>query len=94
MKCLKSLSHSFPWFKNTISGAVVFSMFFREMDYESAFFYMGIAVLCSSAVTVFIHIRGESNMLCRRVHSFEKGSLLEEEYEEEVEELKLAGQNI
>lgn len=69
------------------AGAVVFSLMFRELDYHTAFLWMGVAVMCSSVVTGFIMIRGESAMFFGNENSV--GSLVDdEEYGEEVEALK------
>lgn len=67
-------------------GAVIFSVMFREMEYKDAFLWMGITVLCSSILTIFIVIRGESNLLNRNSgdEDFSEG-----DYESEIEGLKM-----
>ena len=67
------------------AGAVVFSLLFREMEYADAFFWMGIAVICSSALTFLIVIPGESTMVCG---GSAIDDITEENYVEEVEALK------
>jgi len=47
-------------------GAVCFGFGFRELNYASAFTIMGISILGSSLLSVFIHIRGYAGLLCGR----------------------------
>lgn len=69
------------------AGAVVFSMLFRELEYADAFRWMGIAVVCSSVLSVLIVIRGESTMVCQ-LHNAKGRISDDEEFVEEVEALK------
>ena len=44
-------------------GAVCFGMAFRSLPYETAFLIMGITVMASSFLSMFIHIRGHRGLL-------------------------------
>lgn len=66
------------------AGAVIFSLFFREMEYHDAFLWMGVAVITSSVLTSLLLIQGESAML-----GGTNNAMVEEvEYMEEAEALK------
>jgi NNP family nitrate/nitrite transporter-like MFS transporter len=45
-------------------GGVIFSLFFREYDNQTAFLLMGCIVLASSGLTAFIAISGHRALLC------------------------------
>merc|ERR1711943_15833 len=45
------------------SGAVGFGMGFRQLDYEAAFTIMGITIMASSALSVFINIKGHAGLI-------------------------------
>jgi NNP family nitrate/nitrite transporter-like MFS transporter len=44
-------------------GAVCFGLCFRNMEYEKAFVIMGITIMASSFLSVFIHIEGHAGLL-------------------------------
>ncbi len=46
------------------TGAVIFSIGFRQLGYYKAFIIMGIATLISAALSVFIMIKGHAGMFC------------------------------
>jgi len=66
--------HINPAFTGSISGiigsggnvgAVVFGIFFREMSFKKAFTAMGIIIVLSSLLSVFVNIEGHNNMIKR-----------------------------
>lgn len=40
-------------------GAVVFSLFFRQLSFKDAFTWMGIVIVSSSFLSLFVHIRSQ-----------------------------------
>lgn len=61
-------------------GAVCFGMGFRELGYHQAFLIMGISILASAVLSLFLNINGYSGMVCgkdKRVDP-ETGRLLED----------------
>lgn len=68
-------------------GAVCFGLGFRELDYEQAFLLMGLCILASSCLSVFIIIDGHAGIACGQDKEIdaETGKLLlgddEDEYE-------------
>jgi NNP family nitrate/nitrite transporter-like MFS transporter len=44
------------------SGAVAFGMGFRELEYKDAFVLMGVTIMCSSVLSVFVCIPGASRL--------------------------------
>ena len=44
-------------------GAVCFGMAFRSLPYETAFLIMGVTVMASSLLSIFIHIKGHRGLL-------------------------------
>ncbi|KAL7487690.1 hypothetical protein ACHAW6_013254 [Cyclotella cf. meneghiniana] len=48
------------------AGAVVFSIIFRQTDYRSAFFYMGVATACTSLLSNFVWIKGYQGLFLKR----------------------------
>ena len=64
-----------------------FGLGFRELDYKSAFLLMGLSILGSSLLSLFITIEGHAGMMCgedKHVDA-ETGKLLEELRDEEDE---------
>jgi len=45
------------------TGAVLFSLFFRELSFKHAFLAMGGTIICSSCLSLFIHIKGYPTFL-------------------------------
>jgi len=66
-------------------GAVAFGLGFRQLSYQEAFLIMGCSILVSSALSVFIHIKGYSGMLWGEEQLVDKetGSLIVPEVTEE-----------
>ena len=46
------------------TGAVLFGLGFRQMNYKDAFHLMGAAILVSSILSVFIFIKGHAGLIC------------------------------
>lgn len=46
------------------TGAVCFGLGFRQLGYEKAFIVMGITIMASAVLSVFINIKGQSRLLC------------------------------
>ena len=46
------------------SGAVAFGMCFRQLGYKKAFILMGILILVSSFLSLFIFIKGHAGLVC------------------------------
>jgi MFS transporter, NNP family, nitrate/nitrite transporter len=44
-------------------GGVCFGLLFRQLDYYNAFFWMGVSILFSSVLTLFICIPGQNSLL-------------------------------
>ena len=44
-------------------GAVCFGMAFRNLEYEKAFVIMGVTIIASSFLSVFIHIEGHAGLI-------------------------------
>jgi NNP family nitrate/nitrite transporter-like MFS transporter len=65
-------------------GAVAFGLGFRELNYENAFFIMGISILSSSLLSIFLRIDGHSGLLWGEDKNVdpETGNILESEEDE------------
>jgi len=46
------------------TGAVAFGMCFRQLPYYNAFVIMGVSIIASSALSVFVFIKGHAGMIC------------------------------
>ena len=46
-------------------GAVVFGLFFRELDAKTAFVLMGTVIMCSSVLSLLVQIRGQVRLFLR-----------------------------
>ena len=69
-------------------GAVCFGLGFRELDYKQAFLLMGLCILASSLLTLFISIDGHAGIAFGQDRSVdpETGRLLSTAEDEEEEE--------
>jgi hypothetical protein len=47
------------------AGAVLFGLFFQQLSAQTAFVYMGAAIIVSSILSIFIFIKGESGLIWR-----------------------------
>ena len=47
------------------TGAVLFSLFFRQLSAQTSFVYMGATIVLSSILSIFIFIKGESGLIWR-----------------------------
>jgi NNP family nitrate/nitrite transporter-like MFS transporter len=48
------------------AGAVIFSFIFRETDYRTAFYYMGLTTTCISLLSNFVWIKGYEGLFLKR----------------------------
>jgi MFS transporter, NNP family, nitrate/nitrite transporter len=46
------------------TGAVCFGLGFRQLEYEQAFIIMGISIMISAVLSLFIFIKGHSGLIC------------------------------
>ena len=86
-KCEHMCSAYFLLLTSATSTAFSFGLGFRELDYKSAFLLMGLSILGSSLLSVFITIEGHAGIMCgedKHVDA-ETGKLLEELRDEEDE---------
>merc|ERR1712032_33873 len=56
------------------TGAVCFGLGFRNLEYKTAFYVMGISILCSAFLSFGIMIKGASGLLCGKDEEKEEGN--------------------